>query len=101
MEEREAGLIPVLRIQRNTYTIYSTRTRAMKTKLTITVDKDLIPRAKRYARRRGVSLSSIIEDALRELTRDEAPSFAERWRGRFEPASRDDDRFRALADKYL
>ena len=73
----------------------------MKTKLTITVDRNLVPRAKRYALQRGVSLSSLIEDALRELTAEEAPSFADRWRGRFEPASRDDERFRALADKYL
>lgn len=73
----------------------------MKAKLTITVDEDLVPRAKRYARARGVSLSSIIEDALRDLTGDESPSFTKRWRGRFEPAAREDERFRALAQKYL
>ena len=73
----------------------------MKKKLTITVDSELVPRAKRYARARGVSLSSVIEDSLRELTQDLGPSFVERWRGRFEAASRDDDRFRALAKKYL
>lgn len=73
----------------------------MKKKLTITVDADLLPKAKRYARAQGVSLSSLIEDALREMAAEEAPSFAERWRGRFEPARRDDDRFRALAEKYL
>ena len=73
----------------------------MKTKLTITVDADLIPRAKRWAQARGVSLSSVIEDALRELAAEESISFVERWRGAFEPASRDDDRFRALAEKYL
>lgn len=73
----------------------------MKTKLTITVDAELLPRAKRYARRSGVSLSSLIEDALRDLTAEESPSFAQRWKGRFEPASRDDERFRALARKYL
>jgi post-segregation antitoxin (ccd killing protein) len=73
----------------------------MKTKLTITIDAELIPKAKRYARARGVSLSSVIEDALRELAAGEEPSFADRWRGRFEPASRADERFRALAEKYL
>jgi post-segregation antitoxin (ccd killing protein) len=73
----------------------------MKTKLTITVDAELVPRAKRYARARGVSLSSLIEEALRDLAVGEEPSFADRWRGRFEPASREDDRFRALAEKYL
>ena len=73
----------------------------MKRKLTITVDEDLVPRAKRYARSRGVSLSSVIENALRDITAEESPSFTERWRGRFEPAARDDARFRALAEKYL
>lgn len=73
----------------------------MKTKLTITVDRDLLPRAKRYARARGVSLSSLIEEALREMSAADEPSFAQRWRGRFEPAAKSDDRFRALAEKYL
>jgi post-segregation antitoxin (ccd killing protein) len=73
----------------------------MKSKLTITVDADLIPRAKRYARARGVSLSSLIEDVLRGMAAEEEPSFADRWKGRFEPASPEDDRFRTLAEKYL
>jgi hypothetical protein len=73
----------------------------MKKKLTITVDADLLPRAKRYARARGVSLSSVIEESLRDLAEGVGPSFVARWRGRFQAASRDDDRFRALAEKYL
>jgi post-segregation antitoxin (ccd killing protein) len=72
----------------------------MKAKLTVTVDRDLLPRAKRYARDRGVSLSSLIEDALRKLAEGEGPSFVERWQGRFVPAERDDARYRALMDKY-
>ena len=39
----------------------------MKQKLTITVDAELLPLAKRYARSRGVSLSSLIEQSLREV----------------------------------
>ena len=73
----------------------------MKTKLTLTIDSQLIPRAKRYARARGVSLSSVVEEALRKVAADESPSFVERWRGRFQPALKDDPRFRALAEKYL
>lgn len=73
----------------------------MKTKLTITVDADLVPAAKRYARGRGVSLSSIIEASLREMVEDEEPSFTERLRGRFRALSRDDPRYEALARKYL
>ena len=73
----------------------------MKTKLTITVDADLLPRAKQYARSRGVSLSSIIEASLRELVAEDTPSFASRWRGRFEATRRNDGRYEALARKYL
>jgi hypothetical protein len=57
------------------------------------IDEDLVPRAKRYARRRGVSLSSLIEAALREMADDkDAPSFVERWRGSMVLAERDDER---------
>ena len=73
----------------------------MKAKLTITVDREILPQAKRYARARGVSLSSLIEDALRRMGEPDRPSFAARWRGRFVPADRDDERYRALAEKYL
>ena len=73
----------------------------MKKKLTITVDEDLLPRAKRHARARGVSLSSLIEASLREMAAGDTPSFASRWRGRFEAAARNDERYRALARKHL
>ena len=74
----------------------------MKQKLTITVDADLLPLAKRYARSRGVSLSSLIEQSLREIAGDYAPSLASRWRGKFQAADREDDpRYSALARKYL
>ena len=73
----------------------------MKTKLTITVDEDLIPEAKRYARAQGSSLSQVIESALREMTAQTRPTFSQRWQGRFEPSDQEDARYRALAEKYL
>ena len=73
----------------------------MKQKLTITVDAEVLPIAKRYARSRGVSLSSLIEQALRQIAGDRTPSFAGRWRGQFRAAERDDPRFHTLARKYL
>ena len=73
----------------------------MKQKLTITVDRDLVPSAKRYARSQGVSLSALIETELRDLVSGKAASFASRWRGSFEPAERQDPRYEALAKKYL
>lgn len=73
----------------------------MKQKLTITVDPEVVVAAKRYARSRGVSLSALIEGALRDRTVDVGPAFSSRWRGRFRAANRDDHRYDALARKYL
>ena len=74
----------------------------MKQKLTITVDAEFIPAAKRYARSRGVSLSSLVEQSLREIAGEDAPSFSARWRGKFRVAERSDDpRYEALSRKYL
>ena len=73
----------------------------MKTKLTVTIDKELIPQVKQYARSQGVSLSHLIETTLRELSSNTGASFSNRWGGKFRPADRDDKRYRALAKKYL
>lgn len=73
----------------------------MKRKLTITVDSELLPAAKRYARLRGVSLSSLVEASLRAVAMEETAPFSERWRGRFKEARREDARYEALARKYL
>ena len=73
----------------------------MKTKLTITIDEDLIPVAKEHARSQRQSLSGIIEAALRALTSSEKGTFARRWRGRFRPSKRKGDRYDSLAKKYL
>ena len=74
----------------------------MKQKLTITVDAELLPKAKRYARSRGVSLSSLVEQSLRDMADENTDSFASRWRGKFRAAERKDDpRYDALAEKYL
>ena len=74
----------------------------MKQKLTITVDADLLPVAKRYAQSRGVSLSSLVEQSLREMAGDDSPSFSSRWLGKFRAAEREDDpRYEALAKKFI
>ena len=75
----------------------------MKTKLTVSIDRDLLPRAKRSARRRGVSLSSVIESALTRLADEDSPSFTNKWRGRFlvREDVEADPRARELVAKYL
>ncbi len=41
------------------------------------------------------------ERSYREIAEEDAPSFASRWRGRFQPVERDDPIYDALARKYL
>lgn len=73
----------------------------MKTKLTLTIDEDLIPRAKRYAEARGDSLSSLVEKALQGLTQTKGIPFSARWRGKFKPSRRASIRYKALSRRYL
>ena len=72
-----------------------------KAKLTVTIDEELIPKAKERARSQGVSLSDFIERALRGLILEKRRPFSARWRGRFKAARRKDDRYEALAERYL
>ena len=73
----------------------------MKTKLTVTIDAELVPRAKQYARMQGVSLSQLIETALWETCAEARPTFSQRLRGKFQVAQRGDERYQQLARKYL
>ena len=75
----------------------------MKAKLTLTIDEALVPVAKRHAGMRGVSLSQIVEDALRALAKATTPDrrFSSRWRGAFTPAGKASPRYRMLAKRYL
>jgi len=73
----------------------------MKQKLTVIVDAELVPVAKRLARSRGISPSSLVEEALKEMAGKKMPSFASRWRGKFRAAQRHDERYEALEKKYL
>jgi hypothetical protein len=72
----------------------------MKTKLTLTVDCDVVAKAKKFARRNGTSLSELVENQFRRLGQE---SFAKRWYGKFkvpvpEPG---DERMKYLLRKYV
>ena len=73
----------------------------MKAKLTLTVEEALIPKAKRNAGEKGVSLSEVVEGALRLLTDPQSGTpFSAKWRGRFKLSRRVSSRFRRLAARY-
>ena len=46
----------------------------MDTKLTLKLDKEVIEQAKRYAERRGLSLSRVVESYFLKLAQSEEPS---------------------------
>ena len=73
----------------------------MKTKLTLTIDEDLIPQAKRYAEARRDSLSGLVEKALQDLTQTQEMPFSKRWRGKFKASRRASTRYKALSRRYL
>jgi len=73
----------------------------MKAELTVTIDQELIPEAERLALERGISVSELVEDSLRTVTRHPESTFSQRWRGQFKPAHREDERYEALAQRYL
>jgi hypothetical protein len=72
----------------------------VKQKLTLTVERAAIVRAKAAAKRQGISLSRMIEEQFNRLS---AGSFTERWYGKFKepPPNRADPRLTYLRRKYL
>lgn len=76
------------------------RARVVKEKLTLTVERDAIARAKKFARRNGTSLSQMVEDQFRRL---DGESFAQRWYGKFKVPRADpkDPRLTYLLRKYV
>ncbi len=49
----------------------------MNTKLTLTLEDEVIAKAKRYAQDRGESLSKLVESYFKLLTRNETKTFEE------------------------
>jgi rRNA-processing protein FCF1 len=54
--------------------IFESNIRIMNTKLTLTVEKEIIEKAKSYAKSTGMSLSAIIEKYLDRLTMENNPN---------------------------
>jgi hypothetical protein len=73
----------------------------MKAELSVIIDEELIPKAERLARHKGISLSELVEASLRTVTEQPGGSFSQRWRGQFQPADRDDERYRTLTKRHL
>jgi hypothetical protein len=77
----------------------------MKKRVTLTMDPDVVRRAKRLAHRRNTSVSALVEDFVRKAAlTDEDPgtSFVEKWAGKFRVRtdSRPDPKLAALRARY-
>ena len=72
----------------------------MKEKLTLTVERVSIAKAKAYAKRQGTSLSKLVEHQFDRLGE---PSFADKWYGKFKVPKEDpkDPRLNYLLRKYV
>ncbi len=82
----------------------------MNTKLTLTIEQAIIERAKKYAKQKGRSLSDIIENYLKVITKEtvvsdiEITPLAKSLRGSFKAPENFDykkELGKGLSDKYL
>lgn len=72
----------------------------MKTKLNLTIDEELIPRSRIFARKQGKSISQIVEELLRKHISKEEKTFSEKWKGSLSLKYKDDERFKKLKERY-
>ena len=72
----------------------------MKTKINLTIDEDLVPKSKDYAKKHGVSVSQLVEEMLREKINKVTPSFSTRWRGKLKADKKDGLRYKNLKQRY-
>ncbi len=72
----------------------------MKEKLTLTIDREAIKRAKAFAKKEKTSLSQLVEGQFNRLGGE---SFVEKWRGQFKVPKPDpkDPRLNYLLKKYV
>lgn len=76
----------------------------MKTRLTVTIDPEVLERAKKLAYARKTNVSALVEELLRSspISSPTEPDFAARWAGKFSvaPTRADDERMKALKAKF-
>ena len=80
----------------------------MRERVNLTLDPGLTLRAKQLAKARGISLSRLIEDLLRDICETEAKgnrlhrrAFSRRWRGKVSLVEGVEPRRQYLQEKYL
>jgi len=77
----------------------------MKTRITLTIDPQMVRRAKRIAHLRHTSVSALVEEFVRQTPVERnasGSSFAQQWAGKFRVAAgaKPDARLEALKARY-
>lgn len=72
----------------------------MKSSLNLSIDSQTGQRAKMWAQAHNVSLSSVVETYLQQLTHEHDSSFSERWRGHFQVKELSGTRADVLRERY-
>ena len=72
----------------------------MKAKINLTIEKELVPLVKRYARKIGKSVSELVESLLWERIEVDQSSFSQKWRGKFTIIAKDKIRYQKLSKRY-
>lgn len=76
----------------------------MKSRVTITLDPEVVRKAKAVARARRTNLSALVEELLRQTTEHAAPRprFSRKWAGKLELRESDgrDELLEALKQRY-
>lgn len=73
----------------------------MKTKLTLTVDEEILKRTKRLAKRRRTSVSSLFEQwSVRDMGENASPRLSEALLGKWTSKKCEDPRLEYLLEKH-
>ncbi len=72
----------------------------MKEKITLSIDKEIVPLVKQLARKLGQSVSELVESLLKEHIQQEEPSFSQKWLGKFTVEMKQEKRFEKLSKRY-
>lgn len=77
----------------------------MKTRVTLTLDPEIVRQAKNVARVRQTNLSALVEDMLRTTAQQgiaQRPNFSKKWGGKFSarPSDGSDELLDALKARY-
>lgn len=73
----------------------------MKTKLNLTIENDLVQKSKKYAKAKGISVSKLVENMLRDVTQKHQDSFSQKWQGKFKAVEKNEIRYKKLEERYL